>query len=98
MTKGTETEHMTGHPTDNAMKSNFEKICKWLGRTNGTVYSEWASCKNKYIGRKRSKYLLFTSFWTRVFKGSWFTNMASTLLSEQWYKYKKELLLLPQFY
>ena len=29
-TKGTETEHTTGHPTNNAMKSNFEKLCKWL--------------------------------------------------------------------
>ena len=29
-TKGTETEHMAGHPTYNAMKSNFEKLCNWL--------------------------------------------------------------------
>ena len=29
-TKGNETEHTSGHPTDNAMKSNFEKLCKRL--------------------------------------------------------------------
>ena len=29
-TKGTETEHRAGHPTDNVMKLNFEKLCKWL--------------------------------------------------------------------
>ena len=29
-TKWAETEHLAGHPTDNAMKSNFEKLCKWL--------------------------------------------------------------------
>ena len=29
-TKGTETEHTPGCRTDNAMKSNFEKICKWF--------------------------------------------------------------------
>ena len=28
-TKGTETEHSPGRHTDNAMKSNFEKLCKW---------------------------------------------------------------------
>ena len=27
-TKGTETEHSPGRHTDNAMKSNFEKLCK----------------------------------------------------------------------
>ena len=36
MTKGTETEHMTGHPTDNAMKSNFEKNMQmtWTNKRN----------------------------------------------------------------
>ena len=29
-TKGTESEHTAGHSTDNAMKTNFEKLCKWL--------------------------------------------------------------------
>ena len=29
-TKGAETEHNPGCHTDNAMKSNFEKLCKWL--------------------------------------------------------------------
>ena len=29
-TKGNKTEHTSGHPTDNAMKSNFEKLCKRL--------------------------------------------------------------------
>ena len=28
-TKGAETEHTPGHRTGNAMKSNFEKLCKW---------------------------------------------------------------------
>ena len=58
--KGTETEHTAGHPTDNAMKSNFEKLCKWL------VYSEWASCKNRFICRKRSKCSLLTIFLNQV--------------------------------
>ena len=30
ITKGTETKHSPVHHTDNAMKSNFEKWCKWL--------------------------------------------------------------------
>ena len=29
-TKGTETEHNPGCHTDNAIKLNFEKLCKWL--------------------------------------------------------------------
>ena len=29
-TKETETEHTSGRRADNAMKSNFEKLCKWL--------------------------------------------------------------------
>ena len=28
--EGTETEHMPGPSTNNAMKSNFEKLCKWF--------------------------------------------------------------------
>ena len=28
--KRTKTEHTPGRRTDNAMKSNFEKLCKWL--------------------------------------------------------------------
>ena len=29
-TRGAETDHNPGRRTDNAMKSNFEKLCKWL--------------------------------------------------------------------
>ena len=61
-TKRTETEHMAEHPTDNAMKSNFEKLCRWFDEQtpiSRTVYSEWASCKNVFICRNRSKCLLF---------------------------------------
>ena len=52
-TKGTETEHAAGHSTNNAMKSNFEKLCKWLNeQTKLFTVSEWASCKNMFICKK----------------------------------------------
>ena len=56
---------------------------------------QWASWKNRFICRKRSKCLLFTILWTRPFeergrlKVVCFTDMASTILSEQCYKYRK---------
>ena len=80
--KGTETEHTAQHPTDNAMKSNFEKLCNWLDEQT-TVYGEWASCKNVFICRRylnayclkwmknqlEQHYQIFFCFlWTRSFE------------------------------
>ena len=98
--KRTETEHMAEHPMDNAMKSNFEKLCRWFDEQtpiSRAVYSGWASCKNVFICRNRSKCLLFKIdekavkkilpkfifFEPGRSKVVCFTDMASTTLSEQ---------------
>ena len=59
ITKGTETEHTLARRTDNTMRSNFEKLCKWLdGQAELFTLSE-LHAKNVFIYRKRSKCLLF---------------------------------------
>ena len=83
-TKGTETEHMPGCSTDNAMKSNFEKLCK---QTELSIVSElhakmssfaekWSQCLllklyEKAVGTKLQEFFFFHS-WTRPFKHSMF--------------------------
>lgn len=58
-TKGPETELTPGRPTDNGMKSNFEKLCKWFDeKTKPFIMSELHT-KKGFICRKRSKCLLF---------------------------------------
>ena len=54
----------TPHRWRNEIK--FWKIMQMTWWTNKTVYSEWASCKNKFICRKRSKCLLLTIFLNQV--------------------------------
>ena len=39
-TKGTKTEYTARHPTDKAMKPNFQKWCKWFDETDLFTVSE----------------------------------------------------------
>ena len=48
-TKGTETEHTAEHPTNNAMKSNFEKLCKWLNEQTKLFTVSELHAKNMFI-------------------------------------------------
>ena len=52
-TNGTKSEHTVGHTADNN-KIKFWNIMQMNWWTNRNVYSEWASCKNVFICRKRS--------------------------------------------
>ena len=82
-------------PHGERIEIKFWKLMQTTWWTNRIVYSDWASWKNRFICRKRSKCLLFTILWTRPFeergrlKVVCFTDMASTILSEQCYKYRK---------
>ena len=50
--KRTKTEHTPGRRTDNAMKLNFEKLCKWLDEqrelfTVSELHAKMCSCGEK---------------------------------------------------
>ena len=57
-TKVTETEHTTGHPTDNVMKLNFQKLWKWLDEQTELFTVSKLHAKCVYL-QKISKCLLF---------------------------------------
>ena len=60
-TKGTETEHAPGRTTD-AMKPNFEKLCKWLDEqaelfTVSELHAKMCSFAEKYLNLYSLKWM-----------------------------------------
>ena len=102
----TETEHAPGSRTDNALKSNFEKLCKWLDEqtelfTVSELYAKMCSFAEKdqnvyslkWMKKQLEQHHQNSIFFTDEPGRSnivCFTDMASTILSEQWYKYRKD--------
>ena len=90
-TKGTETEHTPGCRTDNAMKSNFEKICKWFDeQTELFTVSELHAKICSFAEKNTYQNSIFFTVEPSCSNIVCFTDMASTILSEQWYKDRKE--------
>ena len=88
------------------MKSNFEKLCKWLDRetelfTVSELHAKMCSFTEKYLNvsslksmkMQLQKHYQNSTFFTDDPGSSnvvCFTVMASTILSEQWYKDRKD--------
>ena len=99
ITKGTNTEDTPARRTDNIMKSNFEKLCKWLdGQTelfilsdlHAKMYSFTEKDLNvyslKWMKKQSEQHYKNSIFFTDESQRSnvvCFADMASTILSEQ---------------
>ena len=90
--KGTETEHTAGHPIDNAMKANFEKLCKWLDEQTELFTGSELKRPKCSLFKMDEKAVRTTLPFEEpdLSKVVCFTDLASTIISEQWYKDRKE--------
>ena len=105
-TKGAETEYTPVRRPDNVMRSNFEKLCKWLdGQTELFTLSELSTkmCSFaekdlnvyslKWMNKQLEQHYQNSIFFTDEPDHSnvvYFTDMESTILSKQWYKDRTE--------
>ena len=104
--KRTESEYAPGLRTANAMKSNFEKLCKWLDKQTeffivNELHAKMCSFAEKDLNVYSLKWMkkqleqyhqnfIFLTDEPRSSNVVYFTTMASTILSEQWYKDRKD--------
>ena len=57
--RGQKRNLLTGRPTDNGMKSNFEKLCKWFDeKTKLFIMSELHTKKNLFAEKDLNVYCL----------------------------------------
>ena len=83
--KGTETERMAGHPTDNAMNANFKKLCKCLDEQTELFTGSELKRPKCSLFKMDEKVVRTTLPFEEpdLLKVVCFTDLTSTIISEQ---------------